>query len=850
MKTLKGVLAVMLWLAGPAAAWAQAEVQESWVATDLKTHTVIALTGRGATLTGSITQEQVTEQRDISEGAIKGAINGPEITFEASKKGGPIITFQGTVNCEAIAFTRKVNGEKPKDNGGNGILGADGPEKFTAKWVGPDRSCKSRAITPASTPATDAPPAPPVPGNVGDTQVTGSWVKTGQTSTKIVLKANGVKLTGSIVEQVTENINISKGAINGPKITFEASKNGATITYTGTVTCDQVVFTRSVNGQAPGAKGGNGILGAGGPKEFTARRAGPAVLPCTAQTKEPELILDMDGKSVAPVQEIVGKTLKVTIQGLNCEPAPEIFWTLYYEPGQLEAPLDDVKALPKNSAIFCTDGNLESTTLKNLPAGAALRYFLVRNLTKDERDSQASSSSQTPMSKDFQAQCKDAVQSGNDSEVDECLKQIETEAQGRQDNYSRQAQNLSDAMKAFTGMSTPVAAETLRALVCQWQDVQKELAHAKADLKAVQEEEKRQKGREAAKKAAQDVPTDKVLRAGVVPITDPHKKIVYYRFISSDNRENPYRLERMAEFPVFTVRDNLGLAIVNHKRNEAPSDFQLSFGTDKGAFVDVAPVRPTIAVPPPATGGAAPLWVGVTSGPLKADFSSAYVDRVLAFANKLPGESVPLVTVSSYATVVTVNQEDTTDGTTTKKLTTVTKTIKILDSERWPQVHSLYYFNISTGVIASWLRDPAYSRVLTVAGVPATTNPVTAGTPPQYKTAEDRGSARAMPVMAFTAYWWPRDVQVRYRLKELTPSPTIAFSLSSPKDDFFFGFSSEILRNVQLVYGCHYGRVTRLGPSGVDDPTSNAAPATVKRFAGNVFVGMTFNVNFIKDLFK
>jgi hypothetical protein len=62
----------------------------------------------------------------------------------------------------------------------------------------------------------------------------------------------------------------------------------------------------------------------------------------------------------------------------------------------------------------------------------------------------------------------------------------------------------------------------------------------------------------------------------------------------------------------------------------------------------------------------------------------------------------------------------------------------------------------------------------------------------------------------------------------MRPQPSIGFSLTAPSDNFFFGGSSEILRNVQLAYGYQLGRVTELSPPFVDDPTSSAAPATRK----------------------
>jgi hypothetical protein len=97
---------------------------------------------------------------------------------------------------------------------------------------------------------------------------------------------------------------------------------------------------------------------------------------------------------------------------------------------------------------------------------------------------------------------------------------------------------------------------------------------------------------------------------------------------------------------------------------------------------------------------------------------------------------------------------------------------------------------------------------------------------------------------------FPRDIQVPWHKGDLVPAPTVGFSLKSPADDFFFGASSEFRRNVQVVYGYHFGRITQQGPVGVDDPTSSTAPSTIKHFHGSFFVGLTFNLNFIKDLYK
>jgi hypothetical protein len=397
-------------------------------------------------------------------------------------------------------------------------------------------------------------------------------------------------------------------------------------------------------------------------------------------------------------------------------------------------------------------------------------------------------------------------------------------------------------------MSTPAAADGVTKLVERLKTLQDRLRTEKQKVSAKQEYEATKKQVEAQQKVVDALKADKWegLRAGIVPIGDD-KRPVYYRFVQSSNLETPFRLERLGEFPVFTVKNDLYLVIINHRQSEKPSDFQLSYGTEQGAVIDIAPLRPTIDQPTPIKISRARPVITENKQEVDVDFDNAYVDRVLPFANKLPGETKLTVTVSSYAQIVTTNKEETgADGTTTTVIKE-TKTVKLLDGEKWPQIHSLFYFNLSTGVVATWLRDPAFSRVLAEAAVPANGN--AAAVSAKYKTAEDRGSARAMPVLAFSAYLRGMDVQVPWSRWNLIPEPTVAFSLTSPADDFFFGASSELRRNVQVIYGYHLGKVTHLGPQGVDDPTSSNAPITIKRFQGNVFFGLTFNVNFIKNLF-
>jgi len=518
-----------------------------------------------------------------------------------------------------------------------------------------------------------------------------------------------------------------------------------------------------------------------------------------------EWVLDSSGRSIS-IPSHVGK--KVTFRVMR--PVVGQSLTLYYENRPLSTAIDGIKALPTGKEVFasCT-APPETDMCVTIPVVKkdALFYYVVADRTG------------------ITAMPADPATRDNEKAV-----VAERAAVVR---------GLSDAIKAYAGMDSQPAADALGALIKRLEPAESDLREASKNLaRATADYNKKDK---EYKDNLPYASSSAVLRIGVIPTANlPHNKPVYYNFVESENLEQPFRLERLGNFPVFTVHDNLYLIVVNHRRDKDPSDFVLSFGTEKASLVDIAPVRPTIDpskvfkdAPPKATG---------------PDFDYAYLDHVLPFANKLPGETIPIVTVSSYAKLVTTNKEEDISGEVTTTVITETKTAKLLESERWPQVHSLFHFNISTGIVWTALRDPSYSRVLHELAKPQMGS--TEAVPAKYVTSFDRGSPRALPILAFAAYLIPQDVQVLWRPKDLLPAPTVAFSLQNPGDDFFLGLSSEIRRNVQLLYGYHYGRVTTSGPTGADDPTSSAAPVTTSRFKGNAFVGLTFNVNFIKDLFK
>jgi len=113
----------------------------------------------------------------------------------------------------------------------------------------------------------------------------------------------------------------------------------------------------------------------------------------------------------------------------------------------------------------------------------------------------------------------------------------------------------------------------------------------------------------------------------------------------------------------------------------------------------------------------------------------------------------------------------------------------------------------------------------------------------------DAGGPRVIPALLFTGYWKKRDTQRLLRWTELIPQPTAGLSLSSPTDDFFLGGSSEFVRNVQFDYGLHLGRVKKLGANSTTQfPTDSSGPPTTMTLQKGVFLGLSFNLDFLKGI--
>jgi hypothetical protein len=176
-----------------------------------------------------------------------------------------------------------------------------------------------------------------------------------------------------------------------------------------------------------------------------------------------------------------------------------------------------------------------------------------------------------------------------------------------------------------------------------------------------------------------------------------------------------------------------------------------------------------------------------------------------------------------------------------------------------PQVHSKYYFNLTSGVIVSSVHSQTF-------GWGTITQPSGSGStaqPGSYMAVRTGGSVIVDPVLFFSAYLWPMDAESTSQKSDLRPALTFGLSLSAPASNFYFGLSSEFRRNVQVVYGFTAAQQAKLAP-GLYQPTnpapgtcrancstSNATPPpTIETFKPGGFVGISYNITgFIQSLF-
>jgi hypothetical protein len=164
-----------------------------------------------------------------------------------------------------------------------------------------------------------------------------------------------------------------------------------------------------------------------------------------------------------------------------------------------------------------------------------------------------------------------------------------------------------------------------------------------------------------------------------------------------------------------------------------------------------------------------------------------------------------------------------------------------------PQSHTLYYFNVSSGVGYGNVRSENFSFQVPARAATCGTSTATATIPP-CKAVATNGTPTVDPLVLFTGYVQPMDSESPYSFKRdflRWPGLSFGLSLASPTSNFYVGFSSEFpTRNIQLVYGVLFSKVARLAPTNSQPPgTPGGAPNTVQTFKEGFFVGFTYNIS-------
>ena len=114
---------------------------------------------------------------------------------------------------------------------------------------------------------------------------TGNWTaemkgRNGETrETKFDLKQDGSTLTGKMIGPQGREMEISNGKVDGDTLSFdtkvEMQGESRTISYTGTISGDEIKMKRNMPAGGPGGAGagaGGGGGGRGGANEFVAKR--------------------------------------------------------------------------------------------------------------------------------------------------------------------------------------------------------------------------------------------------------------------------------------------------------------------------------------------------------------------------------------------------------------------------------------------------------------------------------------------------------------------------------------------------------------------------------------------------
>jgi len=316
-------------------------------------------------------------------------------------------------------------------------------------------------------------------------------------------------------------------------------------------------------------------------------------------------------------------------------------------------------------------------------------------------------------------------------------------------------------------------------------------------------------------------PGPRILRLGaIVPGRD--RETVWYRVDPAFPGSPSVRLVHQGDFPVLEKGDELFVQVVDRDPNVLPGPFGLGVTLTATPEPNPAPLRPMYDA------GRRGFAQDGRSGAASVVPRTPFVDVILPVERDLVGGDVPLLSIT-HPSAGPGNPEDAT-----------------LVSSVLPQVRTLYRFNLSAGMALSSLDEVKFTKKTVTADSPDTAD-INEGV---FQTVKSGNTFQVQPLLAFTVYWMPMDIQEPFSWTDLLPSPTIGFGLLSPLDNLYLGFSHEFVRNLQFVWGLHLGKVTHLLDDDADalELHSPDAPKTIQAFEAGFFGSLQFNFNFFATL--
>lgn len=305
-------------------------------------------------------------------------------------------------------------------------------------------------------------------------------------------------------------------------------------------------------------------------------------------------------------------------------------------------------------------------------------------------------------------------------------------------------------------------------------------------------------------------------------------KVVTYEVKELSNSSG-IELSLLGEYPEVSQGNKLFVRVLNNKKTINPNPFKLKITTKAGEEYN-----PTLVKPLKETTE----WAGSSRKVTLVGLEKAYVDHLLHSGLKLRPKDSLSISITSYTSAVTKNETTKNSEKVTTNHTVEEKYHTLIDDKNVMQVHSKYRFNMAFGVVASRLDNPEFLKVKIADST--------------YRIDKVEDSFRVMPLLSFSFYLSPRDLQ-----KELTPfqrvfpNPMLGFALNNPTKNFFLGLMIEPIHNFQIVGGVHLGKVNTLKITNEVDEYSIATPPTTKeKFEGKGFIGFSSNLKIFGKLFS